>query len=189
MGSMEHTLSSLSVYGSLRADGETWAELVNKEGYGLNGGLNGGLGGGSGGTILLFLHMLTLSDASVLSSVGGHGGHYGGGGGGGRIHFDWSDIPTGDEYLPISMVKGRISVRSVSLIFLLSFLWVCCDVCPFLTYSSVRLCLEMIQEKLYLERAIFDALVVHLPLGSWAGGLLAMAIFFHFEFLLVLKPE
>ncbi|XXG64223.1 hypothetical protein AAC387_Pa05g2227 [Persea americana] len=106
MGSMVHTLSSLSVYGSLRADGE-----VYKQDYGLAGGLHGGVGGGSGGTILLFLHRLTIGDTSVLSSVGGNGSHYGGGGGGGgRIHFDWFDIPTGDEYLPIAMVKGRIRV-------------------------------------------------------------------------------
>lgn len=118
MGSMVHTLSSLSVYGSLRADGE-----VYKQDYGLAGGLHGGVGGGSGGTILLFLHRLTIGDTSVLSSVGGNGSHYGGGGGGGgRIHFDWFDIPTGDEYLPIAMVKGRIRVRFVTPFVLLAFL-------------------------------------------------------------------
>lgn len=115
MGSLEHSLSSLSVYGSLRADGESFGELVRMQDYGSLDSSNGGPGGGSGGTILLFLRTLTLGDSSILSSAGGHGSHNGGGGGGGgRIHFDWSDIPTGDEYLPIASVKGRMHTRSVS---------------------------------------------------------------------------
>ncbi|CAA6666175.1 unnamed protein product [Spirodela intermedia] len=65
------------------------------------------------GTILLFLHVFMLSNASTLSSVGGYGSHSGGGGGGGgRIHFHWSDIATGDEYLPIATVNGDINTRS-----------------------------------------------------------------------------
>ncbi|RWR73679.1 hypothetical protein CKAN_00198100 [Cinnamomum micranthum f. kanehirae] len=112
MGSLEHSLSSLSVYGSLIADGEGFEELVRKQYYGPLDSSNGGPGGGSGGTILLFLRTLALDDTSVLSSSGGHGSHNGGGGGGGgRIHFDWSDIPTGDEYLPIASVKGRMHAR------------------------------------------------------------------------------
>lgn len=112
MGSLEHSLSSLSVYGSLIADGEGLDELVRKRDYGPLDSSNGGPGGGSGGTILLFLRTLALGDTSVLSSAGGHGSHNGGGGGGGgRIHFDWSDIPTGDEYLPIASVKGRMHAR------------------------------------------------------------------------------
>ncbi|XP_058073877.1 uncharacterized protein LOC131222728 isoform X2 [Magnolia sinica] len=112
MGSLEHSLSSLSLYGSLRADGESYSQIVSKRDYELLNSPNGGPGGGSGGTILLFLRTLTLGDASVITSVGGHGSHYGGGGGGGgRIHFHWSDIPTGDEYLPIASVKGNLSIR------------------------------------------------------------------------------
>ncbi|KAG9455724.1 hypothetical protein H6P81_000232 [Aristolochia fimbriata] len=101
MGSLEHSISSLSVNGLLEADGESFGETGTSS--------NAGPGGGSGGTILLFLRALTLGDSSVLSSVGGHGSHIGGGGGGGgRIHFHWSDIPTGDEYLPIATVEGRM---------------------------------------------------------------------------------
>ncbi|XP_068648350.1 uncharacterized protein [Aristolochia californica] len=101
MGSLEHSVTSLSVHGLLEADGESFGETGISS--------NAGPGGGSGGTILLFLHGLSLGDNSVLSSVGGHGSHIGGGGGGGgRIHFHWSDIPTGDEYLPIASIKGRM---------------------------------------------------------------------------------
>ncbi|PKA55884.1 hypothetical protein AXF42_Ash014556 [Apostasia shenzhenica] len=106
MGSMEHSLSSLSVYGSVRADGESAGEK-----FGLSKLSNSGPGGGSGGTILLFLHNLILNEGSVLSTVGGVGGSNSGGGGGGRVHFHWSDIPTGDEYFPIASVEGTISVR------------------------------------------------------------------------------
>ncbi|KAF8400908.1 hypothetical protein HHK36_014211 [Tetracentron sinense] len=111
MGSLEHSLSSLSIDGSLRADGENFGENITKHDYGITNGSNVGPGGGSGGTILLFLHTMTLGDTAVLSSVGGHGspnGGGGGGGGGGRIHFHWSDIPTGDEYQPIASVEGSI---------------------------------------------------------------------------------
>ncbi|XP_019051661.1 PREDICTED: uncharacterized protein LOC104588235 [Nelumbo nucifera] len=112
MGSLEHSLSSLSIYGSLRADGESFGQSIRKHGYGILDSLNGGPGGGSGGTILLFLRTLTLGETAIISSVGGHGSHSGsGGGGGGRIHFDWSDIPTGDEYQPIASVKGSIYRR------------------------------------------------------------------------------
>ncbi|CAL9125861.1 uncharacterized protein LOC135582680 [Musa acuminata AAA Group] len=107
IGSMEHPLVSLSVYGSVEADGEDFMEAGVTIGSS-----DGGPGGGSGGTILLFLHSLTLSDSSILSSVGGHGSQSGGGGGGGgRIHFHWSDISTGDEYLPLATVKGTINTR------------------------------------------------------------------------------
>ncbi|KAG6466027.1 hypothetical protein ZIOFF_076177 [Zingiber officinale] len=105
MGSMEHALVSLSVDGSVEADGEDF-----KEASIITGLSDAGPGGGSGGTILLFLHSLTLGDSSILSSAGGLGSlSGGGGGGGGRIHFDWSDIPTGDEYLPVANVKGIIN--------------------------------------------------------------------------------
>ncbi|OVA08499.1 hypothetical protein BVC80_209g237 [Macleaya cordata] len=109
MGSLEHSLSSLSVYGSLRADGESFGQNVRRHDYVVLNSSNGGPGGGAGGTLLLFLHSLTLSDTAVLSSIGGHGSQNGGGGGGGgRIHFDWSDILTGDEYQPLASVNGSI---------------------------------------------------------------------------------
>ncbi|XP_020097904.1 uncharacterized protein LOC109716759 [Ananas comosus] len=104
MGSWEHSLSSLSIFGSVEANGESFSSAVANIS-------SGGPGGGSGGTILLFLRTLTLGEASVLSSGGGLGSHGGGGGGGGTIHLHWSDIPTGDEYLPIATVKGTINSR------------------------------------------------------------------------------
>ncbi|WOL09055.1 hypothetical protein Cni_G17808 [Canna indica] len=107
MGSMEHSLVGLSVYGSVEADGEDFLETGATTGL-----FEGGPGGGSGGTILLFLHYLTLGDSSILSSAGGHGSHNGGGGGGGgRIHLHWSDISTGDEYFPVASVRGGIETR------------------------------------------------------------------------------
>ncbi|OMP10513.1 hypothetical protein CCACVL1_00911, partial [Corchorus capsularis] len=93
MGSLEHSLSSLSLYGSLRADGESFGD-AKKDDHRMAS--NIGPGGGSGGTILLFVHTIMLSDSSVISTAGGHGSPSGGGGGGGgRVHFHWSDIPTG----------------------------------------------------------------------------------------------
>ncbi|XP_062019140.1 uncharacterized protein LOC133735722 [Rosa rugosa] len=98
MGSLEHPLSSMSVEGLVTADGE------DSE--------NGRPGGGSGGTILLFLRTLDLGESANLSSAGGYGSSNGaGGGGGGRIHFHWSDIPTGDVYQPIANVEGNIHAR------------------------------------------------------------------------------
>ncbi|XP_010267092.1 PREDICTED: uncharacterized protein LOC104604458 [Nelumbo nucifera] len=109
MGSLEHSLSSLSIYGSLKADGESFEQGIRKQGYGSLDSSSGSPGGGSGGTILLFLRALALGDNAVISSVGGQGSQNGsGGGGGGRIHFDWSDILTGDEYQPIASIKGSI---------------------------------------------------------------------------------
>ncbi|XP_015899506.2 uncharacterized protein LOC107432822 [Ziziphus jujuba] len=107
MGSMEHALSSLSLDGSLTADGESFGEDFSKQnGRAIS---NIGPGGGSGGTILLFVHLLALGDSSTISTVGGHGSPSGGGGGGGgRVHFHWSEIPVGDAYLPIASVKGSI---------------------------------------------------------------------------------
>ncbi|XP_010925407.1 uncharacterized protein [Elaeis guineensis] len=111
MGSLERSLSSLSVHGSVEADGESFGDFIGGHNDATINASNGGPGGGSGGTILLFLHTLTLGDTSVVSSVGGLGSHGGGGGGGGRIHFHWSSIPTGDEYLPVATVKGNINTR------------------------------------------------------------------------------
>ncbi|WCJ42610.1 hypothetical protein M5689_023407 [Euphorbia peplus] len=107
MGSAEHALSNLLVYGSIRADGESYARDVKKK----NGrmGFNVGPGGGSGGTILLFIRTMTLGNSSIISTIGGRGSLEGsGGGGGGRIHFHWSDIAVGDEYLPIATANGSI---------------------------------------------------------------------------------
>ncbi|KAI3865932.1 hypothetical protein MKW92_032960 [Papaver armeniacum] len=115
MGSLSHSLSSLSVYGLLRADGESSGENNRNQDYGNVSCSNRGLGGGSGGTVLLFLHTLALNDDAVLSSVGGHGScDGGGGGGGGRVHFHWSDIPAGDEYQPLASVNGRIETNGGS---------------------------------------------------------------------------
>ncbi|XWS72125.1 hypothetical protein CRYUN_Cryun02cG0013400 [Craigia yunnanensis] len=105
MGSLEHSLSSLSVYGSLRADGESFGEAIRKHDHRTISNI------GPGGTILLFVHTIALGDSSVISTAGGHGSPSGGGGGGGRVHFHWSGIPTGDEYIPIASVKGSINTR------------------------------------------------------------------------------
>jgi len=108
MGSLEHPLSSLSVEGSVRVDGESFKGITRDQLVVMKG-TAGGPGGGSGGTILLFLHTLDLGEHAVLSSVGGYGRPTGGGGGGGgRVHFHWSDIPTGDMYQPIARVNGSI---------------------------------------------------------------------------------
>lgn len=99
---------SLSVEGSVRTDGDSFKEGLQKKNLVMDG-RNIGPGGGSGGTVLLFLRALTLSESGILSSVGGHGSPSGGGGGGGgRIHFHWSDIPTGDMYQQIASVNGTI---------------------------------------------------------------------------------
>ncbi|OMO66886.1 hypothetical protein CCACVL1_20946 [Corchorus capsularis] len=112
MGSMEHPLSSLSVEGAVRADGESIEQTVWPQEYSVSDNSSLAPGGGSGGTVLLFLNTLTLGKSAALSSVGGYGSPKGGGGGGGgRIHFHWSDIPTGDVYQPIATVKGTIYAR------------------------------------------------------------------------------
>ncbi|GLT57214.1 hypothetical protein SLA2020_302020 [Shorea laevis] len=114
MGSMEHPLSSLSVEGFVKADGGSIIDRTQQSFFAV-GGSNGTPGGGSGGTVLLFIRTLALSETAVLSSAGGYGSPTGsGGGGGGRIHFHWSDIPTGDVYQPIATVKGGIHARGGS---------------------------------------------------------------------------
>ncbi|CAI0381031.1 unnamed protein product [Linum tenue] len=106
IGSMEHALSSLSVYGSLRADGESFGEDPKRDAIMTS---NVGPGGGAGGTILLFVHSVTFGSSSTISTMGGHGSPYGGGGGGGgRVHFHWANIPTGDEYVPIAIANGSL---------------------------------------------------------------------------------
>jgi hypothetical protein len=106
MGSLEQSLPNLSLSGSIEANGGSFTGLASHATI-------GGPGGGSGGTILLFVRTLLLKEDSVLSSVGGIGNNGSGGGGGGRIHFHWSDIPTGDDYVPLATVKGTILTRCV----------------------------------------------------------------------------
>lgn len=118
MGSMEHPLFTLSIEGSVEADGESSEGTSRKGKYAVVDGLSGDPGGGSGGTILMFLHIIALGDSATLSSIGGYGSPNGvGGGGGGRIHFHWSDIPIGDVYQPIASVKGSINAGFVSNLF------------------------------------------------------------------------
>ncbi|KAH7834094.1 hypothetical protein Vadar_012689 [Vaccinium darrowii] len=111
MGSREHPLSSLFVEGSVASDGESCGENNRKKGNSTIDVSSAGPGGGSGGTILVFLRSLNVSEPGILSSAGGLGSQNGGGGGGGRIHFHWSDIPTGDVYQPIARVEGNIHTR------------------------------------------------------------------------------
>ncbi|KAI5062055.1 hypothetical protein GOP47_0022594 [Adiantum capillus-veneris] len=99
IGSLEHALSSLEILGAVTSDGESF----------LSENQSAGVGGGSGGSLLFFLQTLTLGNSSSLSISGGKGSAVGGGGGaGGRIHFHWSNIATGDDYIPIANVKGSI---------------------------------------------------------------------------------
>ena len=137
MGSSEHPLSSLSIEGSVSADGESFKGTSGKANYAIADGLNGGPGGGSGGSILLFLHTLALGEPAVLSSTGGSGGPNGcGGGGGGRIHFHWSDIPTGDVYQPIATVKGSIQARFVHSIQMVHISVYSCEFSGFLYFMK-----------------------------------------------------
>lgn len=107
MGSMEHSLSILTLNGSLRADGESFGEDIRGQDGRITSSI--GPGGGSGGTVLLFVETLALGDSSVISTAGGQGSPSGGGGGGGgRVHFHWSNIPVGDEYVPLASVEGSI---------------------------------------------------------------------------------
>ncbi|KAL1531208.1 hypothetical protein AAHA92_33913 [Salvia divinorum] len=106
IGSRQWPLLRLDNYGFISADGQS----CHKSTHNSNGTLIGGLGGGSGGTILLFLQAISLVENSSLSAVGGYGGALGGGGGGGgRIHFHWSKIAAGEEYVPLAFVNGAIN--------------------------------------------------------------------------------
>ncbi|KAM0070543.1 hypothetical protein Hdeb2414_s0001g00014361 [Helianthus debilis subsp. tardiflorus] len=110
IGSLEHPISSVSVDGSLIADGGSYGDKTASNPFDLYH-LGGGSGGGSGGTILLFVNTLSVGESGVLSSDGGYGYPNGsGGGGGGRIHFHWSRITTGDVYQPVANVQGNISI-------------------------------------------------------------------------------
>lgn len=111
MGSMKWPLSRLEIYGSLEANGQGYRHSTVYH----NDSIMGGPGGGSGGTVLLFIQALFLEKNSSLSVTGGDGGLVGGGGGGGgRIHFDWSNIGIGDEYVQIASVNGAIMPRYAS---------------------------------------------------------------------------
>nr|CAB3486578.1 unnamed protein product [Digitaria exilis] len=106
IGSMKWPLSKLLIYGSMNSDGQSHRDKTGNS----NVTFKGGVGGGSGGSILLFLQGLLLEKNSSLSASGGSGGVYGGGGGGGgRIHFHWSNIATGDEYVQIASVNGTVA--------------------------------------------------------------------------------
>ncbi|XP_024388875.1 uncharacterized protein [Physcomitrium patens] len=108
MGSSEHPISKIEIFGALSADGGSFnASQGHARGSGM-----GDPGGGSGGSLLLFLQTLVMGNESILSSAGGHGGPVGGGGGGGgRLHFHWSNIPTGIDFVPIAYVKGVYHTR------------------------------------------------------------------------------
>ncbi|KAL6517055.1 hypothetical protein OROHE_018015 [Orobanche hederae] len=110
-GVIDHSLSRLVVHGEIKADGESYGKYAGGKDVAVASDV--GPGGGSGGTILLFVHNLVLDDTATISTSGGHGSPNGGGGGGGRIHFHWSDIPVGDEYMPIAIVKGTIHIRFI----------------------------------------------------------------------------
>ncbi|KAL8504009.1 hypothetical protein ACS0TY_022659 [Phlomoides rotata] len=108
MGSSEYPLLNLYVEGSVRADGDSFRDGIQKK-IALIDYPYFGPGGGSGGTVLLFLRGLALGESGIISSAGGNGSQLGGGGGGGgRIHFHWSDVPTGDTYWPVATVNGNI---------------------------------------------------------------------------------
>ncbi|XP_042055568.1 uncharacterized protein LOC121800075 [Salvia splendens] len=106
MGSLQHSLTKLVVHGDIEANGESYGKYIKDGGYFSD----IGPGGGSGGTILLFLSNLILHKTSTISICGGHGPPNAGGGGGGRVHFHWSDISVGDEFLPRALVRGTIDV-------------------------------------------------------------------------------
>nr|XP_048319674.1 uncharacterized protein LOC107405408 [Ziziphus jujuba var. spinosa] len=106
MGSIQWPLLMLDIFGSLSADGQSFGKTARNG----NGSVIGGFGGASGGTVLLFLQELRLSENSSLSVVGGNGGALGGGGGGGgRVHFHWSKINVGDEYIPVASISGSLN--------------------------------------------------------------------------------
>ncbi|KAK1367713.1 MraZ [Heracleum sosnowskyi] len=108
IGSISWPLSRLYMAGSMRADGQSYDKAIEN----IYGSTVGGLGGGSGGTILLFLEALELVQDSYLSVAGGNGAPLGGGGGGGgRLHFHWSNIDVGNEYVPLAIMNGTVYRR------------------------------------------------------------------------------
>lgn len=108
IGSMKWPLARLLIYGSVSSNGESNRDTTGNSSVSFK----GGIGGGSGGTILFFLQGLLVEKNSSLSASGGKGGiHGGGGGGGGRIHFHWSNIATGDEFVQIASINGTVVSR------------------------------------------------------------------------------
>ena len=108
IGSIYWPVSRLYIAGSMRADGQSYDNTIKI----IHGSPVGGLGGGSGGTILLFIEALSLVQGSYLSVAGGDGVPLGGGGGGGgRLHFHWSNIGVGNEYVPLATINGTIYSR------------------------------------------------------------------------------
>ncbi|XBI97770.1 hypothetical protein VPH35_018089 [Triticum aestivum] len=106
IGSMKWPLARLLIYGSVSSNGESNRDTIGNS----SASFKGGIGGGSGGTILFFLQGLLVEKNSSLSASGGKGGiHGGGGGGGGRIHFHWSNIATGDEFVQIASINGTVA--------------------------------------------------------------------------------
>lgn len=115
LGSLDHPIADLEIYGILAADGGSFNKTEVKESEVEV----GDPGGGSGGTLLLFLQTLAMANGSSLSSAGGHGGPVGGGGGGGgRLHFHWVNIPTGVEFVPVANINGGIIHTRCSTTFL-----------------------------------------------------------------------
>lgn len=125
------------VEGSVASDGESCGENNRKKGNSTIDVSSAGPGGGSGGTILVFLRSLNVSEPGILSSAGGLGSQNGGGGGGGRIHFHWSDIPTGDVYQPIARVEGNIHTRFVEI---LVFYWTLFQQVSWISFFSHLFC-------------------------------------------------
>lgn len=108
MGSLDHPIAKIEIHGVLTADGESFNKSRGKQAIPDL----GDPGGGSGGSLLLFLQTLMMGNKSLLSSGGGNGGLVGGGGGGGgRLHFHWSNILTGVDFVPIANVKGIFHTR------------------------------------------------------------------------------
>lgn len=99
MGFKQSSLSRLDIYGSMRADGQSYVNATTNS--------NNTLIGGLGGTILIFIQEISLFDNSFLSVAGGHRVPVvGGGGGGGRFHFHRSKIGTGDEKLQFTILSA-----------------------------------------------------------------------------------
>ncbi len=93
LGSLDHPISTVEVYGVLEADGENSDEVGSKVAIAEE----GGPGGGSGGSLLLFLKTMTMGNMSLFSSVGGHGGLVGGGG--------------GEDFVPLATGRGIVATR------------------------------------------------------------------------------
>ncbi|KAJ9555936.1 hypothetical protein OSB04_010550 [Centaurea solstitialis] len=130
IGSLEHPLSSLSVEGSVVADGGSYREKVVSRRHHIDDWVQGS-GGGSGGTVLVFLNVLFVGESGLVSSVGGQGSPNGsGGGGGGRIHFHWGGLGGNEDgYGEIGTVTGRSCPKGLYGTF--------CEECPVGTYKNV----------------------------------------------------